>query len=80
MICLIPKMSFYVAKLQKIDQSPIKCNSANTLSGCIEREVSRFIVALLTSNEAVDIFEQTITEDFSSVNTRLAFDTEIFTT
>ena len=80
MICLIPKMSFYVAKLQKIDQSSIKCNSANTLSGRIEREVSRFIVALLTSNEAVDIFEQTITEDFSSVNTRLTFDTEIFTT
>ena len=73
-------MSFYVAKLQKIDQSSIKCNSANTLSGCIERKVSRFIVALPTSNEAVDIFEQTITEDFSSVNTRLAFDTEIFTT
>ena len=73
-------MSFYVAKLQKIDQSSIKCNSANTLSGCIERKVSRFIVALPTSNEAVDIFEQTITKDFSSVNTRLAFDTEIFTT
>ena len=57
-------MSFYVAKLQKIDQSSIKCNSANTLSGCIERKVSRFIVALPTSNEAVDIFEQNNNKGF----------------
>ena len=54
-----------------------KFNSASTLGGCIEREMSRVIVALPTSNEAVDIFEQTITGGFSSVNTRLAFETEI---
>ena len=57
--------------------NPRKCNLASTLSGCIEREISRVIIALPTSNEAVDIFEQTITEGCSSVNTRLAFDTEI---
>ena len=56
--------------------NPRKCNSANTLSGCIEREMLHVIIALPTSKEAVDIFEQTIT-GFSSVNTRLAFDTEI---
>ena len=39
--------------------------------------MSRVIIALPTSNEAADIFKQTITEGFSSVNTRLAFDTEI---
>ena len=39
--------------------------------------MSRVITALPTSNEAVDIFEQTTTGGFSSVNTRLAFDTEI---
>ena len=54
-----------------------KCNSASTLSGCIEREILRVIVALPTSNVVVDIFEQTITGGFSSVNTRLEFDTEI---
>ena len=54
-----------------------KCNSASTLSGCIEREISRVIIALPTSNEAVGSFEQTKTGGFSSVNTRLAFDTEI---
>ena len=56
---------------------PRKCNSASTLSGCIEREMSRVIISLPTSNEAVDIFEQTITGGFSSVNTRLAIDTKI---
>ena len=57
--------------------NPRKCNSSSTLSGCIEKEMLRVIIALPTSNEAVDIFEQTIREGFSSVYTRLAFDTEI---
>ena len=62
------------------DFNPRKCNSARTLSGCIEREMLRVIIALPTSNVVVDIFEQTITGGFSSVNTRLAFDTEILLT
>ena len=39
--------------------------------------MSRVIIALPTSNETVDIFEQTTTGGFSSVIKRLAFDTEI---
>ena len=58
--------------------NPRKCNSANTLSGCIEREMSRVIIALPTSNEILDTFEQTITGGFSCVNNRLAFDSELF--
>ena len=58
--------------------NPRKCNSASTLSGCIEREMSRVIIALPTSNEIVYIFEQSITVGFSCVNNRLAFNTEIF--
>ena len=54
--------------------NPRKCNSTSILSGCIEREMSRVIIALPTSNEVVDIFEQTITGGFSSVYTRLAFE------
>ena len=46
-----------------------KYNSASTLSSCIEREMTRVIIALPTSSEAVDIFEQTITGSFSLVNT-----------
>ena len=34
--------------------NPRKCNSASTLSSCIEREMSCVIIALQTSNEAVD--------------------------
>ena len=33
--------------------NPRKCNSASTLSNCIEREMSRVIIALLTSHEAL---------------------------
>ena len=38
----------------------------------------REIIALPTSNEVVDIFEQTITGGFSCVNNLLDFNTEIF--
>ena len=57
--------------------NPRRCNSASTVSGCIEREMSKVIIALPTSSESVEIFEQTITGGFSSVSTQLAFDTEI---
>ena len=60
--------------------NPRKCNSVSTLSGCIEREMSRVIIALPTSNEIVYIFEQSITVGFSCVNNRLAFNAEIFFT
>ena len=54
-----------------------KCNSASSMSGYIEREMSRVILALATKLEHVEIFEQTVTGGFSSVNIRLAFDTQI---
>ena len=47
------------------------------MSGCIEKEISRIILALPTKLEHVEIFEETVTGGFSSVNTRLAFDTQI---
>ena len=57
--------------------NPRKCNSTSTLSSCIEREMSRIIIALSASSEIVDIFGEVLTGGFSCVNTRLAFDTEI---
>ena len=57
--------------------NPRKCNSSATFSGCVEREMSKIIIALPTSNEHVNIFETTLTGGFSAVNTRLAFDTEL---
>ena len=54
-----------------------KCNSASSMSGCIEREMSKIIVALPTKYEHVEIFEETVIGGFSCVNTRLAFDSQI---
>ena len=53
--------------------NPRRCNSASTLSGSIEREMSKVVIVLSTSKEVVDIFEKTLTGGFSCVNTRLAF-------
>ena len=57
--------------------NPRCCNSASTLNDCIERKMDRVILALPTKLEHVEIFEQTITSGFSSVNTRLVFDIQI---
>ena len=54
--------------------NPRKCNSASPMSGCIEREMSRIILALPAKYEHVEIFEETVTGGYSCVNTRLAFD------
>ena len=42
--------------------------------------MSKIILALPTKYDHVEIFEQTVTGGFSSVNTRLAFDSQIFVT
>ena len=39
--------------------------------------MSKIILALPTKQEHVEIFEQTIISGFSSVNTRLAFDSQM---
>ena len=57
--------------------NPRKCNSASSLSGCIERQMSKVIITFPTNVEHFEIFEKTITGGFSCVNTRLAFDTAI---
>ena len=57
--------------------NPRKCNSTSSMSGSIEREMSIIILALPTTYDHVEIFEQTIMGGFSSVNTRLAFDSQI---
>ena len=40
--------------------NPRKCNSASSMSGCIEREMSKIILALPTQYEHVEIFEETV--------------------
>ena len=57
--------------------NPRRCNSASSLTGCIEREMPKIILVLPTKYDHAEIFKQTITGVFSSVNTRLAFDSQI---
>ena len=57
--------------------NPRKCDSASAMSGYIEREMSKIILGLPTKLDHAEIFEQTLTGGFSSVNTRLVFDTQI---
>ena len=57
--------------------NPRRCNFASSMSRCIEREMSKIILALPTKYDHAEIFQQTVTGGFSSVNTRLAFDSQI---
>ena len=57
--------------------NPRKCNSASTMSGYIEREMSKVIITLPTKIKHVEIFKQTVIDGFSCVNNRLAFDTQL---
>ena len=59
------------------DYNPRIINSASKLSGCIQREKSKCIIALPTDNIQMEIFEKTISGGYSSVNNRLSFDTEL---
>ena len=54
-----------------------KCNSASSMGGCIEREMSKIILALPTRYDHVKIFEEAVIGGFSCVNTILAFDSQI---
>ena len=54
-----------------------KCNSASSISACIEREMSKIILALPKKYEHGEIFEETAIGGFSCISTRLAFDSQI---
>ena len=57
--------------------NPRKVNSARKLSGCIQREKSKIILALRTDNKQMETFEKTLSGGFSCVSARLSFDSEI---
>ena len=65
--------------LQKLFKyNPRKCNSASGFSGCVQRLKSKCCIALPVDAEIIRVFEQTLIGGYSCVNTRMAFDTEIF--
>ena len=76
LLCEIIENRFQ-AMNETYDFNPRKCNSTSSMSRSIEREMSRIILALPTTYDHVEIFEQTIMGGFSFVNTRLAFDSQI---
>ena len=62
---------------EKFKFNPRKCNSASTLSGCVQRNQSKVIITLPTNYQHAEIFEKTLTGGYSCINTRVGFDTEI---
>ena len=76
LLCEIMESRFQIV-YQKYFYNPRKCNSANSLGGCIQRDLSKVIIAHPTSSSMVEIFEKILTGGFSGVNARLAFDKEI---
>ena len=58
--------------------NPRKCNSASAFSGYVHRNKSKCNIVLPLGAKIVRIFEKTLIGGYSCVNTRLAFDTEIF--
>ena len=73
LLCEIIEIMFNVSG----GYNPRKINSASKLSGCIQREKSKVILALPTNNAIMETFEETLMCGFSSVNTRLSFNTEL---
>ena len=57
--------------------NPRKCNSASTLSGCVQRNQSKVIISLPTNYEHAEIFEKTLIGGYSCINNRIGFDTEV---
>ena len=63
--------------MEMTDYNPRIINSASKLSGCIQREKSKCILALPTDNIQMEVFEKTLCGGYSSVNNRLSFDTQL---
>ena len=62
---------------EKFGFNPRKINFASTLSGCVQRDLSKVIIALPTKFEHAEVFEKSLIGRFSCVNTRIGFDTEV---
>ena len=62
---------------KKFGYNPRKCNSASILSGCVQRDLSKVIIARPTKTEHTEVLERSLTGGYSCVNIRLGFDTEM---
>ena len=76
LLCEIIENSFQ-QMYERYGYNPRKCNSASTLSGSVQRGLSKVIITLPTNIEYAEIFEKSLIGGYSCVNTRLGFDTEV---
>ena len=76
LLCEIIKNRFQQMQ-EKFGFNPRKINSASTLSGCVQRDLLKIIIALPTNFEHEEVFEKSLIGGFSCVNTRIGFDTEV---
>ena len=58
--------------------NPRKCNSASSFSGTVHRNKTKCNIVMPTNTEQIRVFETTLIGGYSYVNTRMAFDTELF--
>ena len=58
--------------------NPRKCNSASSFSGTVHRNKSKCNIVIPTNAKQIRVFEKTLIGGYSCVNTRMAFDTELF--
>ena len=66
------------ALLQKLFKyNAKKSNSASSFSGCVHRLKSKCKIVLPTDAEIVRVFEKTVMDGYSCINTRMTFDTDI---
>ena len=65
----------YLQKTFKFNQR--KCSSASYLSGCVQRDKSKCLIAVPTDVEQVKDFKRILIGGYTSVNTCLAFDSQI---
>ena len=63
---------------QLFKYNPRKCNSASAFSGCVQILKSKCCIVLPVDAEMIRVFKKTLIGAYSFVNTRLAFDTDIF--
>ena len=71
-LCEIIENSFE-QMYQKFGFNPRKCNSASTLSGCIQRETSKVIITPPANFEHAAIFEKTLPGGYSCINNHFRF-------
>ena len=63
---------------EKFGYNPLKCSSASTLSGAIQRHMSEVVLSHPINADIVELMEKTLIGGMSVVNTRAGFDSYIF--